>query len=92
MIVIVMDGDGDDGNDVDGNGDGGGVDQLSLQELGDVKDDGEEEGGDDEGGQVERRGRGHLRSISNQYIGFNQLPILTVIVTFLILSLMFMGL
>ena len=63
MVLIALD--RCDGADEDGGGadeDGGGVDQLSLQELGDVEDDGEEKGGDDEGGQVERGGGGHLRS------------------------------
>ena len=54
---------GDDEGDGGEHGDSGCVDQLSLQELGNVEDDGEEEGGDDEGGQVDRGGRGHLRSI-----------------------------
>ena len=38
------------------------TDQLSLQKLGYVEDDGEDEGRDDVGGQVERGGIGHLRS------------------------------
>ena len=63
---------GDDEGDGGEHGDGGCVDQLSLQELGNVEDDGEEEGGNDEGGQVERGGRGHLRSIFYQYFGFNR--------------------
>ena len=36
------------------------TDQLSLQKLGYVEDDGEDEGRDDVGGQVERGGIGHL--------------------------------
>ena len=63
---------GDNEGDGGEHGDGGCVDQLSLQELGNVEDDGEEEGGNDEGGQVERGGRGHLRSIFYQYFGFNR--------------------
>ena len=36
------------------------TDQLSLQKLGYVEDDGEDEGRDDVSGQVERGGIGHL--------------------------------
>ena len=36
------------------------TDQLSLQKLGYVEEDGEDEGRDDVGGQVERGGIGHL--------------------------------
>ena len=36
------------------------TDQLSLEKLGNVEDDGEDEGGDDVGGQMQAGGRGYL--------------------------------
>ena len=59
--------------------------QLSLEKLRYVEDDGEDEGRDDVGGEVQGGGRGHLRmnKVKNSKMGHNFILKSTNIVTFL---------
>ena len=60
------------------------TDQLSLEKLGYVEDDGEDEGRDDVGGEVQGGGRGHLRmnKVKKSKMGHNFILKSTNIVTF----------